>query len=88
MADKRRVGAFAVVLAVALTVGCASTAPAPPENRFDSEMAALERRCGCRMGVAAIHLESGKSYFYRADEVFESASVIKIAVLTEAMARV
>jgi beta-lactamase class A len=51
-------------------------------------MAELEKRCACRMGVAARHLESGKSYFFRADDTFESASVIKIAILTEAMAGV
>lgn len=88
MADRRRLSAFALALAVAAAAGCASTAPVAPENRFDRQMAGLERRCGCRMGVAASHLESGKSYLYRGDEVFESASVIKIAVLTEAMARV
>ncbi len=40
------------------------------------------------MGIAARHLESGRSYEHNAEAEFESASVIKIAVLTEAMARV
>jgi len=40
------------------------------------------------MGVAARHLESGRSYERNAEEEFESASVIKIAVVTEAIARV
>jgi len=40
------------------------------------------------MGVAARHLESGRSYEHNAEAEFEAASVIKIAVLTEAMARV
>jgi beta-lactamase class A len=37
--------------------------------------------------VAARHLESGRSFDYNAEEVFESASVIKIAILTEALAQ-
>ncbi len=40
------------------------------------------------MGVAARHLESGRSYEHNGEAEFESASVIKIAVLTEAMAEV
>jgi len=88
MADRKRLPAFGALLALALSAGCASTAPVAPEARFDREMAGLEKRCGCRIGLAASHLESGKTYAYRGDEVFESASVIKIAVLTEAMARV
>jgi beta-lactamase class A len=88
MAADRRSGAFGLALALVLASGCASTAPVSLESRFDQEMADLEKRCGCRIGLAASHLETGKSYAYRGDDVFESASVIKIAVLTEAMARV
>ena len=40
------------------------------------------------MGIAARHLESGKTYEHNGDGEFESASVIKIAILTEAMAQV
>jgi beta-lactamase class A len=40
------------------------------------------------MGVSARHLESGLTYEHNAQAEFESASVIKIAVLTEAMAEV
>ncbi len=71
-----------------LAAGCASTQPASPDAGFDAKMVSLEKRCGCRMGVAARHLESGKTYFFQADETFESASVIKIAIVTEAMAGV
>ena len=38
--------------------------------------------------MAARHLESGRSYDHDSAEAFESASVIKIAILTEAMAQV
>jgi beta-lactamase class A len=39
------------------------------------------------MGIYARHLESGRLYERNAQGEFESASVIKIAILTEAMAR-
>jgi beta-lactamase class A len=69
--------------------GCAS-APVQSASAgvpdLDAAIAAASRRCGCRMGVAARHLESGRSYEHNAGESFESASVIKIAILTEAMA--
>jgi beta-lactamase class A len=89
MADRERHVTFALApLLLLLAAGCVSTRPASLEAAFDPKMARLEKRCGCRMGVAARHLESGKSYFFQADEVFESASLIKIAILTEAMAAV
>lgn len=80
--------AQAPLLLCLLAAGCASTRPVSPDAAFDAKMAELEKRCACRIGVAARHLESGKSYFFRADDTFESASVIKIAILTEAMAGV
>jgi beta-lactamase class A len=70
-----------------LTAACASTAPAA-KSPFDTAVATAEARCKCRMGVAARHLESGRSYEHNGQAEFESASVIKIAVLTEAMAGV
>jgi hypothetical protein len=40
------------------------------------------------MGIAAKHLESGRTYEHLARESFEGASVTKIAVLTDAIAAV
>jgi beta-lactamase class A len=68
--------------------GCVSTKPADPNAGIDARVAEASRRCGCRIGVSARHLESGRVYEKNAQEEFESASVIKIAILTEAMARV
>jgi beta-lactamase class A len=73
--------------------GCAtSRAPSKPgaaaASRIDQAVAAASRRCGCRIGVAARHLESGRTYERLPDAEFEAASVIKIGVITEAMARV
>jgi beta-lactamase class A len=74
---------------------CASTAPRPrapaavaPVSPLDAAVDAGSRACACRIGVSARHIGSGLAYDSRAAEHFEAASVIKIAVLTEAMAAV
>jgi beta-lactamase class A len=69
---------------------CATLRPPAPGSAaaFDEAVRAAERRCQCRVGVAARHMESGRFYEHNGDADFESASVIKIAVLTEAMAGV
>jgi beta-lactamase class A len=79
---------IAVCAAILLVSGgCATTGPSPTA-RFDAAVASAESRCKCRIGVSARHLESNRTYEHGADAEFESASVIKIAVLTEAMAGV
>jgi len=78
-----RVAALAVLVLTA--AGCASAARRST-SEIDRALDAASARCGCRMGVAAKHLESGLSYEHLADSEFEGASVTKIAVLTEAMA--
>ena len=74
------------LLFLAFALGCATARPRPSE--LDLAVATAERRCQCRVGVAARHLESNRSYEHNAEVEFESASVIKIAVLTEAIAAV
>ena len=76
----------ALLLLLAVSAGCASSRPGV--SPFDDAVEAAERRCQCRVGVAARHLESNQSYEHNAEVEFESASVIKIAVLTEAIAGV
>ena len=74
---------FAAVLA-----GACASAPArvaAPASPIDAAVNAGARLCSCRIGVAARHVESGLAYERNADVEFESASVIKIAVLTEVM---
>ena len=72
----------------AICCNCATTRPADPNAGLDARVADISKRCGCRMGIYARHLESGRLYERNAQGEFESASVIKIAILTEAMARV
>ena len=76
----------ALLLSAALSAACASTAP--PGSPLDAAVRRAEERCQCRVGVAARHLESGRVYSHGGGSEFEAASVIKIAVLTEAMAAV
>lgn len=86
---RKRVGALLLTLfALALAGGCATAGARRGTSPIDAAVDAASRRCGCRIGVAARHLESGLTYERNAAETFESASVIKIAILTEAMARV
>jgi len=78
---------FAIVLMAGISAACATTG-ARRKSPLDLAVEAASRRCACRIGVAARHLESGRSYGRSADAEFESASVIKIAIVTEAMAQV
>jgi beta-lactamase class A len=73
------------VLLLAVAARCAS-APRKAPSPIDAAVEAAQARCGCRMGIAAKHLETGRSYEHLAGESFEGASVTKIAVLTEAIA--
>jgi beta-lactamase class A len=75
-------------LALAFAAGCATTGAGRGASPIDAAVDAASKRCGCRIGVAARHLESGLAFERNATQEFESASVIKIAVLTEAMAQV
>jgi beta-lactamase class A len=80
-------GTLALAALAALSA-CATARPPAPGSAaaFDAAVASAELRCKCRVGLAARHLESGRSYAHDGAAEFESASVIKIAVLTEAMA--
>jgi beta-lactamase class A len=77
--------ALAVLVALA---GLACTTTRPAESPIDTAVRVAQARCQCRLGVAARHLESGRSFSYNGGSEFEAASVIKIAVITEAMAAV
>ena len=85
----RRFGAASLsVAAVLVAAGCATAGAGRGASPIDAAVDAASKRCGCRIGVAARHLESGLTYERNQAQEFESASVIKIAILTEAMAQV
>lgn len=78
--------AIASLLSVLAFAASCATAGGPALSPIERAVAAASARCGCRMGIAAKHLESGLAYEHLADSEFEAASVIKVAVLTEAVA--
>ncbi|HEY6066090.1 MAG TPA: serine hydrolase [Thermoanaerobaculia bacterium] len=79
-----------VLVATAVACACATATPraARPPSPIDAAVDAGARLCACRIGVAARHVESGLAYERNGESEFESASVIKLAILTEAMAQV
>lgn len=85
-----RAGAlFATLLCVACAGASVRPVGVPPAGSPVAEaVEAGARLCGCRIGIAARHLESSRSWEHKASDRFEAASVVKIAVLTEAMAGV
>jgi beta-lactamase class A len=89
LSRRERVGVRGLAfLAIVFAAGCATAGAGRGASPIDAAVDAASKRCGCRIGVAARHLESGLTYERNAAEEFESASVIKIAILTEAMAQV
>lgn len=95
MPERSRLRVALFLAGTATLISCASTtsvrrAPASvaPVSTIDAAVDAGTRACSCRIGVAARHVESGLAYDHLSGERFEAASVIKIAVLTEAMAAV
>ena len=58
------------------------------EPKLEKELARLAKVSGGTMGVAAIHIESGRSAFLNADEIFPMASTYKIAIAAQLLHRV
>lgn len=84
--------AAALAALLPLLAAC-STAP-PPGLSVRPASEPLARRVeklaegsGARMGIVALHLESGRELRWRDTETFEGASVVKLALLVEALAR-
>src|SRR6185436_13132357 len=73
---------FVLPVALALTALCASDAAAQAssglQRLLDAELGAFPARAG----IWVKHLTTGEEASVRADETFNSASVIKLAVLT------
>ena len=85
--------AAALAATLPLLLASCATAP-PPDLRLSPASAPLARRVarhaeasGARMGVVALHVESGRELRWRDAETFEGASVVKLALLVEALAR-
>lgn len=59
----------------------------PQNHSLAKRVSRMIQQAGCRMGVAAIDLKRGRTLKWNAEETFEAASVIKIAILAEALTR-
>ena len=58
----------------------------PPDASLARRVAKLAAGSGARTGIVALHVESGRRLELNAEDAFEGASVIKIALLAEAAA--
>lgn len=83
---------IAVSLALLVIVSCATIPTglvvAPADDTLARRVARLVERAGCRMGIVALHVESGRRLEWNSTQSFEGASAIKIAILVEAAARI
>ena len=87
-----RPGAAGLAALALLLASCASAPPAglrvsPPSDPLARRVARYAEGSGARMGIVALHVESGRELRWRDTEVFEGASVVKLALLVEALAR-
>ncbi len=83
----------ALVLALLVSLAaCVAPPPSltltPADSSLARRVADLARSAGGRFGIAALHIESGRRLEWNAAESFEAASVIKLALLVEAAARI
>jgi len=73
-----------VVLALATLSTAAVPAAAQSTARLTQEIARIEPSSGGRLGVAAVHLESGRTFFYQADDQYPMASTYKVPIAVQA----
>lgn len=68
-----------------VTLGAVSVAAsAQSTDRLTKEIARIEPASGGQLGVAAVHLESGRSFFYKADDQYPMASTYKVPMAVQA----
>ena len=73
-----------VLLAIASSCAVAIAAGAQSTSRLEQEIARIEPFSGGQLGVAAVHLESGRSFFYKADDQYPLASTYKVPIAIQA----
>src|SRR5258706_5774236 len=91
--SRRTNGSRAVALALLLLLGACAAPPSgltltPADSSLATRVADVAGTAGGRFGIAALHIESGRRLEWNAAESFEAASVIKLALLVEAAARI
>ncbi len=82
------IGRIAASVTVALLAGPFAVAQSGSETALEDEWARLEPLSGGSMGLAAIHLESGRTAFLNPDEPFPMASTYKVPIAVELLRRV
>ncbi len=75
-------------LALFVTVVVVARPSVSAEPRLERELARLAMISGGTMGVAAIHIESGRSAFLNPDESFPMASTYKVPIAVQLLHRV
>jgi len=83
--------AAALSLALAAAVSACVSLPkalhvSPADPSLARRVAAIAAKTPARLGIAFEHIESGRRLVLNEDGAFEAASVVKIAILAEAMA--
>lgn len=71
--------------ALLLIIGAGLLRAQPAEPRFDEALRELEAKSGGVLGVAALHLESGRFIGWRAKDHFPMMSVAKLPVVVRAL---
>lgn len=71
-------------LAAAAVVAVSTTAAAQSTARLEQEIARIEPFSGGTLGVAAMHLESGRTFSYKGDEQYPLASTYKVPIAIQA----
>lgn len=66
----------------------ATPAPATAHERLQRELARLAETSGGKVGVAAVHLESGRSVQMNTDDAYPMASTFKVPVALQLLRRV
>ena len=88
----KRGPAAALASLLPILASCATSPPpglrlSPPSAPLAQRVARHAAQSGARMGVVALHVESGRELRWRDTVTFEGASVVKLALLVEALAR-
>jgi beta-lactamase class A len=63
-----------------------SAASAQSTQKLERELARIEPLSGGTLGIAAMHLESGRTVYYKADEQYPLASTYKVPIAVQALA--
>ncbi len=91
--SRRPPGALVALVALSPLLSSCTSAPPPGPGtfpRFETLARRVARHAeesGARMGIVALHVESGRELRWRDTETFEGASIVKLALLVEALAR-